>query len=290
MLKKRFFLLISTFFSVFPLAAQSALPVCTKIEEEQISPNKIRVTWQASRTDVQSFLIFRDERPIHSINSLQPIAELPPKTTTFTDTVKYYGFYCYAVIARLSDGTLEKTLIPSANSSAEGVRIAHEEKTPTVEDEPKIYPEGSLREQPLPRIAMFDRDVKKKRTISENARKNALALAAPIQVRPRLAPHIFEEDLVASPGGDDYVLFNILKTSFIKKDYESAISALNDFLRLNREEGAVNRAIFYIAESYHFLGDQKRAVSNFLKTSQAYPALSRKWIDESLDEYELPSE
>lgn len=279
----------AAFLSAIPAFPQGARPACGSISAERVSHDKIRVTWSASADALtRPILVFRDERPIRRLDSLEPVAELPPGTTTYTDTVKFYGFYCYAVAVRLADGSVEKLVVPAVNASADGVRISREERKAGADGAERTYPEGTLREQPLPRIAMFEREPRRRRSIGEDARKGAQSLASPAPVRRRLAPHVFEEDLVAPSGGDGYLLFEILKTSFIRKDYGAAAEKLTEFLRVNREEGAANRAAFYLAESYHFTGDQKRAVAQFLRTAEAYPALSRKWIDASLDEYEMP--
>ncbi len=284
------------FFSIFLCAhafSQSSRTVCAKIHAEQISLNTIRLTWNIERTQgVRSLLIFRDERPIESrsLKNLEPIAEISPSATAYTDTVQFYGFYCYCVAARFSDGEIERIILPAINASASGVRIAREEKIERENEEPRLYPEGTLREQPLPRIAMFEREPERRKSIGEDARTSAKELSAPPPARKKLAPYIFEEDLIESKSGDDYVLFQILKTSFIRKRYQESAEKLRDFLRVNRGENATNRATFYLAESYHFLGNQKQAISCFVKTADAYPALSRKWIDESLDEYSIPEE
>ena len=135
---------------------------------------------------------------------------------------------------------------------------------------------------------MFEKEPKKRKSISEKTRKKAEELSLPRSVKTRLSPYIFEEDLAESTSGDDFVLFEILKSSFIKKDYKSAAEKLSDFLRVKRDKSAENRARFYLAESWHFLGDQKNAVQIFLQIEEKYPILSRKWIDASLDEYTIP--
>ena len=43
-----------------------------------------------------------------------------------------------------------------------------------------------------------------------------------------LSPYVFEEDLISPDGGDDYLLFDVLKTTFIKRKYADAETEMSD--------------------------------------------------------------
>ena len=101
--------------------------------------------------------------------------------------------------------------------------------------------------------------------------------------RDPLPVHIFEEDLVSPAGGDEYLLFEILKTYFIKKQYTESITALRKFLAQNRTKSVADRASFYLGESYYYTGNFPAALTRFLALEDTYPELTRRWIDSSLD-------
>ena len=98
-----------------------------------------------------------------------------------------------------------------------------------------------------------------------------------------LQPYFFEEDLVSPDGGDDFLLFQILKTTFAPKKYEQAITELNIFLGTNISSATSNRALFYLGQSQYMLGHFEDAVRSFVKLQSIYPDLTQKWIDASLD-------
>ena len=137
-----------------------------------------------------------------------------------------------------------------------------------------------------------DRRSAKKRQIGEEATRQALTLAsAQKDSEPEvLSPHIFEEDMVSPSGGDEYLLFEVLKTTFIKKKYEESAASLQRFLAQNRSQAVTERANFYLGESYYYSGRFPEALNFFLTLQERYPALSKKWIESTLDLYQIPLE
>ena len=103
-----------------------------------------------------------------------------------------------------------------------------------------------------------------------------------------LSPYVFEEDLISPDGGDDYLLFDVLKTTFIKRKYKDAQTELLRLLATNRSETVTSRSRFYLGESYYFRGNYAEAINAFLYVIDDYPALAKKWIDSSLDFMQLP--
>ena len=107
--------------------------------------------------------------------------------------------------------------------------------------------------------------------------------------KPKLLnPYIFQEDMVLSPEGDDFFLFESLKTYFIKKDYKGSITDLRNFLRITREQPVMMRAAFYLAESHYYCKNYRHALELFLFVEDEFPELSKKWIDSTLDFYKIP--
>ena len=101
-------------------------------------------------------------------------------------------------------------------------------------------------------------------------------------------PYIFEEDLISPDGGDDFLLFEILKNSFIRQNYSESQKELLRLSGTKISEEVLNRATFYLGESYYFQGNYQNAVKNFLKVYEVFPELSKKWITSSLDLLEIP--
>jgi TolA-binding protein len=98
-----------------------------------------------------------------------------------------------------------------------------------------------------------------------------------------LTPYIFEEDLVSPDGGDAYLLFEILKASFVTKKYKETIEKLNQLIGTNISEETRNRAYFYLGQSQYFNHNYEDAVRSFVKVQAAYPTLAKKWLEASLD-------
>ena len=103
-----------------------------------------------------------------------------------------------------------------------------------------------------------------------------------------ITPYFFEEDLISPDGGDDFILFEILKTTFVQEKYEESITEFQKLTSLNINKNVLNRTYFYMAEAQFFIGKYDEAVKNFINASQAYPQLTKKWINYSLDKLKLP--
>ena len=109
-----------------------------------------------------------------------------------------------------------------------------------------------------------------------------------IEAQTTLIPYIFEEDLISPDGGDDFLLFEVLRNNFIQKKYSDSVVQLKKLLGTNRSEKVTNRARFYLGQSYYFQENYQEAVKNFLPVYDIYPELAKKWIDSSLDLMQVP--
>ena len=103
-----------------------------------------------------------------------------------------------------------------------------------------------------------------------------------------MSPYVFEEDMVLSPEGDDFFLFESLKNYFIKKDYKGSVKDLKKFLSITRDSRVTVRAVFYLAQSQYFCRNYRKALELFLFLEDDLPELSKKWIDSTLDFYQIP--
>ena len=289
----------AVFISVSFAAFASERPIVTGIKAEAGSAKRISVTWTPPENPepaVTALVVFRTEEPAASfsqIASLEPVAELIKDSASFTDSVSDYKDYYYTVVAVTEKGRYD-IVISSVNATVNGVhaRIPRKNaaKDTSASAREKLYPEGVLRETPLPYIDLIESVNENKRTaMSKNALMQARLLAGSAETaRTPLLPYVFEEDLISPDGGDDYLLFDVLKTTFIKRKYKDAETELLRLLATNRNEAVTSRARFYLGESYYFSGNYADAVNAFLYVIGDYPALAKKWIDSSLDFMQLP--
>ena len=215
-------------------APQMVRPIVKNISVSHIADAQVRVSWKLPQGfSASAILIFKDTQPFvtkNQITTMSPIAQVKPDSTYYVDRLMNYKEYYYAVIARRADGSLYDVVLPSINATASGIRARREavkqEEDKELEQE-KLYADGQLRELPLPYLEMLEEQHK-----PNPLRKEVLAAGeklAGAHVKKHLAilpPYIFEEDMIAPAGGDDYFLFEILKEYFIRKDYKNSVEYL----------------------------------------------------------------
>lgn len=289
-MKKAFSILGLLFFSSILFAEK---PIVRDIQAEAGKGNKINIFWtlpENPEKEISSFLIYRDTRQIASyaqIKNISPIAQIDSNFSGYTDLVKDYNDYFYCALAVTKDSSVPYDLILlSFNSTVKGVHISMntQQKEPQKKEQEKLYYEGTLRETPLPFIDIVENSLQPEPTVSEEAAFAAQTLTNKTKKRePVLKPYIFEEDLISPDGGDDYLLFEILKQYFVHKNYDEAIVQLNKLAGTNIKDSTRSRVYFYIGECEYLTGEYEKAVKSFVKVQDIYPTLARKWINSSLD-------
>lgn len=289
-MKKAFSILGLLFFSSILFAEK---PIVRDIQAEAGKGNKINIFWtlpENPEKEISSFFIYRDTRQIASyaqIKNISPIAQIDSNFSGYTDLVKDYNDYFYCVLAVTKDSSVPYDLILlSFNSTVKGVHISMntQQKEPQKKEQEKLYYEGTLRETPLPFIDIMENSLQPEPTVSEEAAFAAQTLTNKTKKRePVLKPYIFEEDLISPDGGDDYLLFEILKQYFVHKNYDEAIVQLNKLAGTNIKDSTRSRVYFYIGECEYLTGEYEKAVKSFVKVQDIYPTLARKWINSSLD-------
>ena len=288
---KKAFSIIGLLFFSFILFAEK--PIVRDIQAEAGKGNKINIFWtlpENPEKEISSFFIYRDTRQIASyaqIKNISPIAQIDSNFSGYTDLVKDYNDYFYCVLAVTKDSSVPYDLILlSFNSTVKGVHISMntQQKEPQKKEKEKLYYEGTLRETPLPFIDIVENSLQPEPTVSEEAAFAAQTLTNKTKKRePVLKPYIFEEDLISPDGGDDYLLFEILKQYFVHKNYDEAIIQLNKLAGTNIKDSTRSRVYFYIGECEYLTGEYEKAVKSFVKVQDIYPTLARKWINSSLD-------
>ncbi len=256
------------------------------------SGNKVRITWKLPEKPepaINSLILYRTTEQISSFSQLaetQPLATLAPYVSEYVDTLSDLKDYYYTVIS-LTDSVYDVVLL-SFNSTVTGVHLTAkktEEKETEKTEYETVYPEGKLRKTPLPFIDMIEGSSVEP-LISDKtavAAMNSLSGNNGKYKKEKLTPYIFEEDLVSPDGGDDYLLYEILKNNFVQKNYSTTIEKLNQLIGTNINRATQNRAYFYLGEAQYFSGKYEEAVRSFVKVEQYFPVVSKKWIEASLD-------
>lgn len=268
-------------------------PIVTDLQASPGSGTKINLLWKLPgdpQPKISKLFVFRDRKPIVSFSDIsesEPVAALPPTAVTWADTVRDYSDYYYAVTA-VAGGRQYDIVIASINATVKGVHLRLPEKPAAADSRPaapeKLYQDGTLRETPLPYLDLLEDHYQEPKPMSSQAYAAAKTLSG--RRKRTVLPldfYVFETDLVSPDGGDDFLLFEILRTTFIRKRYQEAVAELEKLLGTNRAAAVMDRAAFYLGESYYFTGNYKEAVMNFLTVYDVYPVLAKKWIDSALD-------
>lgn len=292
-MKKFICLFICLFFSIFAFSQER--PVVKDINAKYLEGTSIQISWtnpQNSQPQISFFKLYRTIKPISSFNQLSDkdkIADLSPNTNSYIDNLFDFKEYYYTLIACTPE---PNTLIfASMNTTTSSVKIE-----PAKEDEQKkqnFKPQGEtknsdIREMPLPYLNIIE-GINHKSDISEKTINNLPLQDKNTNDGEYIHPYIFQEDLYTPDGGDDFILFEILKNYFIQEKYEQAFISLQHLTKTNIDEKVLNRAIFYMGQSLYFCANYEEAITTFVKVAEIYPELTKKWIVLSLDALNLPN-
>ncbi len=274
-------------------------PVVKNINAAGGFGTKINVSWSVplnTESKITRLFVYRSARPIASfydLNGVQPVAELSPSDTDFADSVGDFKDYYYAVICE-ADGQKFDIILPSINSTVNAAHLKIPEKKQNAEKLPsakeKTVSAEGLRPTPLPYLDILEGQGKSPVKLDGKTLETAMELSRShrIDATEITEPYVFEEDLVSPDSGDDFLLFEILRNTFIQKKYAKAIAELERLIGTNRAKPVSNRAKFYLGESYYFAKDYRNATTTFLSVYDEFPSLSKRWIEASLDLYKVP--
>ena len=295
---KKILLSILVFFTFAFCAMGQNRPVVQDIQAVASKGTRINIFWtlpQNPNPAIEKLLIYRDTRPVSSFNQLsgaELLAELSADSFGYTDFVRDYNEYYYAVIAVVQNGKPYDVIFVSMNSTVDGVHLIPPEPKdiePKKKPDEKLYTDGTLRETPLPLINYVEGQGEQS-LISDETAQSVSNLSGSIYKGSRtpVNPYFFEEDLISPDSGDDFLLFEVLKTTFVQEKYEEAIVLLNKLNGTNISDSVRNRVNFYIAEAYFFTGDFEQAAMFFAKTAQYYPLQTKIWMNYTLDRIAIP--
>lgn len=293
-MKKAFALFFSLFFlSCFAFAQNK--PIVQDIQAQVGTGTKINVFWtlpENPKPAINKLLLYRSTRPITSISQIKkmlPLAELSNQTTGYTDNVDDFNDYYYCVIS-YTDKIYDLILI-SVNTTVNGVHlnpvVVKPKKAEKIEKE-KLYAEDEMRDTPLPFIDYVEGLNKEQQISSDTAASASQFYSKKNNESQIVSSYFFEEDLISPDGGDDFLLFEILKTTFVQEKYEEAVNELRKLTNRNINRTVQNRAYFYMGEAQYFLGEYDEAVRSFLLVTKDFPYETKKWINLSLDAMTIP--
>lgn len=297
-----FYTCILLLLSIRIAAAQENPPLLKNIHAEAISETEIAITWTmpsplpSGNNAVKQIWLYRDTQPIalrSRIEALVPIAKLAADTTSYTDVISDYREYYYAITAVTADDFQYNLILPAINATASGVRVLRRIATDTTApDKIELPVIDGIRGTPLPYLDLLPAQERMPSQFSNEILAAAESLSeTDYKKSPKIMKtYIFSEEQTEGASGDDYLLRKIMEETFLRGDYEAAVSKFTEFLNLNRSKNTTARACFYIAESLYFMKDYRNALTYFLQIEDIFPDIVSKWIYSSLSLYTLPPE
>jgi hypothetical protein len=151
--------------------------------------------------------------------------------------------------------------------------------------------ERALRPMPLPSMTVnntmpdgyFLPNTAGSASLSENTAKIIRNTPVPEKAPPeQRKPRVFTVDLQSPSGGEDSALFQIIRESFVKRDWEKARTDLLHYLSLPRSNDVEARARFYLGQTLYFTGHYRGALFEFLAIKSIHPVEANMWIDSTL--------
>ncbi|MDR0663474.1 MAG: hypothetical protein LBF80_05275 [Spirochaetaceae bacterium] len=96
-------------------------------------------------------------------------------------------------------------------------------------------------------------------------------------------PRVFNRDMRTSSEPEDHRLSLIVQGPFMWRDWQAARAQFSDFIVSASNKAAAERARFYLAQCWYFIGDIRTALSSFLKLQSVFPDEISIWIQASLN-------
>jgi hypothetical protein len=96
-------------------------------------------------------------------------------------------------------------------------------------------------------------------------------------------PRVFNRDMRTASDPDDHRLSLIVQGPFMWRDWQAARTQFTDFIVSTSNSAAVERARFYLAQCWYFIGDIRMALSSFLKLQSVFPDEISIWVQASLN-------
>lgn len=293
-MKKLLCVIFGFYFLFFNNFFASENPIVSNLQAFSNNNAKVAVVWTLPEEDLSNItnvVLYRTKSIVTNfdqIKDLEPVTVLDTYATQYVDTLTDYDDYYYSVVLITNKGPSTLILL-SFNSTIKSVHLKLPEKKEVaakVSDQKK-YDEGTMRETPLPYLDLLETPENKSNLSDKTVKATQKFVSDKIAKKEEMSIYIFEEDLISPDGGDDFILFDILKNTFIQMKYPEAINQLKRLIGTKISEQVQNRALFYLGEAQYFAGFYEDSVKSFLKVENIYPALSNKWISSAIEKVEI---
>lgn len=297
-------LLISSFAL---LSAQSNRPMISAISAEGTETG-IVISWTKppaiSNSSIKNLLLYRSYTPITgpaAMQTLSPVATLNSSDFSYIDKPSNTTNYYYAIVSVLNDNTVYDVIIPSVNATVLPAGVPSSQKSPvsaaldsaktTEAEKHAASPEESLRTTPLPYLNVMSKADISTEAIPQDILDSAELLGISAQKKTEARkPFIFEKDSKDTSSGDDYSLYAIVSTYFARADYKAAEVALRRYMSINHSTDITARTNIYLGQTLFFQQKYQDALSYFLLAESIYPAIAKRWIRFTLDDFSIPQQ
>ncbi len=258
------------------IAAKPAEPVMLTGFDAITREDAVIITWETPERG-RNLVLYRATTPFTNMNSLLQAVVLSAFTDSGTPFVDYPvpGVpYYYALVDEetLRTGTADFT--PSLNTN----RIPVEVSSSYAGMYKNYLP--SIRAMPLPYLNPGNEFRHYNVVFSPDTEDIIRKITVPVKVRAvrQREAFLFQSDLLSDTGGEEFALRKVLDETFRLQQWESSISALNQFLSIRRTADITARAHFYLGQAYSFQGLHREALQEFLLAQDRYYSQSRDWI------------
>ncbi|GHU07311.1 hypothetical protein FACS1894151_01430 [Spirochaetia bacterium] len=248
--------------------------------EAMVQGDGVYVSW-ATLTGTKTAVLYRSIRPvIQSADLLDAVVAASGIISPFMDyPVPGIPLY-YAVIFEEDLVAGNIALFPGRNATTVSVEVPAGPYRVGL-------PDSSIRAMPLPMLSLSNAassagavpETPAPVSLSADTEKALAALEIPSRLPPALkTSRVFQEDLEASFGGEEYGLRSIVQNSFRKQEWSTAAGELERFLSLHHSEMIENRTHFYLGQSYYYLGRLRESLFEFLLIQSYYPLEAAEWV------------
>jgi hypothetical protein len=269
---------------VSPPEAQHLRPVESGLFglEIRIEGEGVNITYRTA-SGQRNVVLYRSVQPLqNTADLLRAVIVYSGPPTPFTDYPAPGIPYYYAVI--FEDELLQGTvgLIPGHNASLEPVETSPAGMAGLSDAETPI------RAMPLPLVSVYNAlpgsDWFSEAPAAVPLGPDAVKALEDIPRSnsgppPKKRPRAFSRDLGAPSGGEESPLQVIVQGTFLKRDWQGALTELLNYLSLPRSPLSEARARFYLGQAYYFTGRNREALIEFLTVQPQYPQEARDWID-----------
>lgn len=224
---------------------------------------------------------------------MAPVAVLTADMTSWQEKAES-TLYHYAVIARLSNGTLYDILIPTVNTTLTAASVTQTGSREKLSEEAEVTVQtqtatnGGLRIKPLPSFRIFNTEQNTQKAISADILSGVQDLGIEGNRQTAVSLFIAEEDLSDTSTGDTYLLHDIVSRYMLRKNWSMAIEELTALSQTYHSNEITARINLYLGQCSYFVKEYQEALQYFLHCESLYPDIAKIWIQTTINAFTLP--